>query len=113
VFFDGKKYAPYSKWLGKAFSELKIAKEISPVLYKILNSTSIKGRERYLARAYSIVAMKHNSLKITRTMKTHVSRFHKRPYLVIHGDNFAKEIMKKIRDPLIRNLRTTSSIDQL
>ena len=46
-------------------------------------------------------------------METQVSKFYNRPYLVIHGDVFAKEIMKKIDDPLIRNLPTIGSIDQL
>ncbi|HXQ92614.1 MAG TPA: DUF4037 domain-containing protein [Nitrososphaerales archaeon] len=112
-FLMEKRYAPYSKWFGKAFSELEIAKELSSVLSDILDSTSIKGRERYLARAYSIAAMKHNSLKITKTKKTKVSKFYDRPYLVIHGDIFAKEIMKKIHDPSIQNLPTIGSIDQL
>ena len=35
-FLMEKTYAPYSKWFGKAFSELEIAKEISPVLGKVL-----------------------------------------------------------------------------
>ncbi len=112
-FLMEKTYAPYSKWFGKAFSELKIAKEISPVLGKVLDSTSINEREYYIARAYSIVSTKHNSLKITKTMKTQVSKFYNRPYLVIHGDIFAKEIMEKIRDPSIRNLPMIGSIDQL
>ena len=46
-------------------------------------------------------------------MKTQVSKFYNRPYLVIHGDIFAKEIMEKIRDPSIRNLPMIGSIDQL
>jgi hypothetical protein len=112
-FLMEKRYAPYSKWFGKAFSELEIENELSPILNNILDSTSIEERELYLDRAYSIVAMGHNSLKITKTMKTQVSKFYDRPYLVIHGDIFAKEIMKKIRDPSIQNLPTIGSIDQL
>jgi len=112
-FLMEKRFMPYTKWFGKAFSELEIARKISPVLKRILYSKSIKERECHLGKAYSIVASKHNSLKITKLMETEVSKYYNRPYLVIHGDEFAKEIMKKIRDPSIRNLPTIGSIDQI
>ena len=96
-FLMEKKDSPYSKWFGTAFAELRIADELLPILSKVLSSFSIKERERFLGNAYSIVAKKHNSLRITRLMDTRVSKYFDRPYLIIHADAFAKEIRKRIR----------------
>ncbi len=112
-FLMEKKYAPYSKWFGTAFSNLEISTKLAPVLSKILESDSIRTRETWLSEAYRIVAEKHNSLKITRKIPTGVSRYYDRPYLVIHADSFAKEIKKEIRDQGIRRLPLIGSIDQI
>lgn len=103
-FLMEKEYAPYSKWCGTAFSRLKCAKKLSPVLHKVLASENWKQREKYLSLAYKIVAQIHNNLKITRPLPTAVSAFHDRPYMVIHGEIFAGEIKKKIQDPAVKKL---------
>jgi len=112
-FLMEKKYASYSKWFGTAFAELRIAGELSPILTKILSSPSIKDSEKLLGNAYSIVAKKHNSLKMTKLMDTQVSKYYDRPYLIIHADAFAKEIRKGIRDPILRRVPLIGSVDQL
>jgi len=98
-FLMEKEYAPYSKWFGTAFSRLKCAKKLSPILDKILATKNWQAREKQLSQAYKIMAQMHNHLKITKPLATHVSPFYDRPYLVIHGDIFANEI-KKIKDPI-------------
>jgi hypothetical protein len=103
-FLMERRYAPYSKWFGKAFSELGIARKLTPVLSSVINSTSIDEREANLSRAYSIVARKHNSLHITKPISNRVSRFHDRPFKVIHGERFAKEIRKGILNEEISKL---------
>lgn len=103
-FLMEKEYAPYSKWFGTAFSRLKCANKLTPVLDKILVAKEWKEREKYLSQAYSIIAQMHNGLKITRLLSTAVSAFHDRPYLVIHGETFAGEIKKKIKDPTVKIL---------
>ena len=103
-FLMEKEYAPYSKWYGTAFSRLKCAKKLSPVLHKVLASENWKQREKFLSLAYKIVAQMHNSLKLTKPIVTDVSGFHNRPYLVIHGDIFAGELKKKIKDPTVKKI---------
>ena len=109
-----KTYTPYSKWIGKAFFNLKMARRLKPALVKVLEADTIEDREKSLSRAYQIVASKTNSLSITKSpISTRVSNYFGRPYLIIHGDRFAREIQKQIHDPRIRILLLIGSIDQL
>ncbi|HAD81614.1 TPA: hypothetical protein DCG35_03925 [Candidatus Edwardsbacteria bacterium] len=103
-FLMEKEYAPYSKWYGTAFSRLKCAKKLSPVLHKVLASEYWKEREKHLSLAYKIVAQMHNSLKLTRPMAADVSRFYNRPYLVIRAGIFASELKKRIKDPVVKRI---------
>lgn len=113
-FLIEKEYAPYSKWFGTAFSRLKCAKKLSHILDKILASKDWKEREKYLSQAYKIIAQMHNSLKLTKPFATDVSSFHDRPYLVIHGDVFASELKKKIKDPAVKKISADiGSVNQL
>lgn len=112
-FLMERKYWPYSKWFGTAFSGLKSAADLGPVLLNVLRAESIGEREKALSVAYEITARKHNSLKITRKIPARVSKFYERPYLVIHADRFANEIRKKISDKTIRALPLIGSIDQI
>lgn len=107
-----KTYMPYSKWLGTAFSKLKLGRELYPIFENVLNSSSIDERELGLSRAYEALAKAHNRLGITRQMETTVSRFFSRPYSIIHANNFSDEIRKQIKDPIIKNLPLFGGPDQ-
>jgi hypothetical protein len=106
AFLMEKQYAPYSKWLGTAFSRLKIGKKLTPVLQDVLLAKTWKARERKLAQAYSIIARQHNALRITKPLPTKATKYYSRPYLVIHGDTFANSIKKAIRDPNVKSIKT-------
>ena len=110
AFLMEKQYAPYSKWLGTAFSRLKIATNLTPVLQEVLTTKTWKAREKKLAQAYSIVARQHNALRITKRLSTKVSNYYDRPFLVIHGDAFASSIRGTIRDPKLK--KNVGSVDQ-
>jgi hypothetical protein len=113
AFLMEKQYAPYSKWLGTAFSRLKIANKLTPVLQEVLTSETWKAREKKLAQAYSIVATQHNALRITKPLPTRVTKYYDRPFLVIHGDSFASSIREAIRDPAVKRLTPNiGSVDQ-
>jgi hypothetical protein len=104
AFLMEKQYAPYSKWLGTAFGRLKIGAKLTPILQEVLLAKTWKARERKLAQAYSIVARRHNALKITRPLPTKATKYYGRPYLVIHGDTFASSIKKAIKDPKVKSI---------
>lgn len=113
AFLMEKQYAPYSKWLGTAFSKLKTATKLTPVLQEVLQAKTWKAREKKLAEAYSIVARQHNALRITKPLPTKVTKYYGRPFLVIHGDAFARAINETIKDPKLKRLTPNiGSIDQ-
>jgi hypothetical protein len=113
AFLMERQYAPYSKWFGSAFSKLKIGAKLAPILRHVMLAKTWKAREKKLAESYSLLAKQHNALKITKPLPTRVTKYYDRPYLVIHGDNFANEIKRKIKDPQVKRIKTNvGSIDQ-
>ena len=112
-FLMERQYAPYSKWIGSAFSRLKIGRKLAPVLRDVFGAKTWKAREEKLAEAYSIVAIQHNALGITRPLPTGVTKYYGRPFLVIHADAFANFIREAIRDSEVRRLPpNVGSVDQ-
>ena len=112
-FLMERRYSPYSKWLGSAFNKLAIGKKLTPVLRRVMLAKTWQNREKWLSQAYSLLAQQHNSLKITKPLPTRASNYFGRPYLVIHGDNFAAEIKQAIKDPEVMRIKTdVGSIDQ-
>ncbi len=108
-----KQYAPYIKWFGTAFSRLKIAGILTPILESVLEATSWEDRQEQLVRAYEIVAGMHNDLGITEPMKAKVSNFHNRPFLVIWADDFANAIYETIQDEEVLSLpKFLGGVDQ-
>ena len=108
-----RQYAPYTKWFGSAFSKLRIAKSLKPVLIEVLSAKDWKLRENSLSKAYSIVVKKQNSLKITKALSVDTTNYFGRPYLVIHADEIAIAIRQAIRNPEVRKIRTwVGAIDQ-
>jgi hypothetical protein len=112
-FLMEKTYAPYSKWLGSAFSKLTIATKLSPILREVLLAKNWKARQRWLSKAYSFMAEQHNSLGITKPLSTRVSDYYERPYKVIFADRFAGAIRQVIKDPQVKKIKTkVGAIDQ-
>jgi hypothetical protein len=112
-FLMERRYIPYSKWLGSAFAQLRIAKQLGPLLNDAMVAHNWKAREKILTQAYSVVARRHNALRITEQMPTSATPYFGRPYLVIHADRFCDEIKKAIRDPAVKRIKhDLGSIDQ-
>jgi hypothetical protein len=120
-FLMERKYAPYTKWFGTAFSELECATELGPIFRDVLLSSTWKDRESNLARAYRIIARMHNVLKITPPIVEDVRGYYGRPYLVFEcpqliGDilnNFTDEEVKAIKHGLGSVNQFVDSTDQL
>lgn len=112
-FLIERRYAPYSKWLGSAFSKLKIAKPLTPLLRRTLLAKTWKTRQKWLARAYSVIAHQHNALKITKPLSTRTINYYSRPYSVIFAGRFAAAIKREIKDPRVKKIAIDiGSIDQ-
>jgi hypothetical protein len=103
-FLMERRYAPYTKWFGTAFSRLDAAPLLTPSLQGVLRAGTWQERERHLCAAYEAVARRHNALGITETLAEHVTFFHDRPFRVIHGGRFASAIIDAIADQEVRDL---------
>ena len=114
-FLMERQYAPYAKWFGTAFARLACSDRLLPLFDAALAATDWQTRERHLSGAYTIVAAMHNALGITDPLPADVSRYHGRPYRVIHGDQFAEAIRAQIKDAAVSQIaagRLIGSIDQ-
>jgi len=112
-FLMEKQYAPYIKWFGTGFSQLKSASILTPILMRVFEATSWKVREEYLVQAYEIVAGMHNDIGITAPMKADASNFHNRPFLVIRAEDFADAIYATIQDEEVLSLsKFLGGVDQ-
>ncbi|MDJ0636218.1 MAG: DUF4037 domain-containing protein [Xenococcaceae cyanobacterium MO_188.B29] len=112
-FLMERRYAPYSKWFGKAFTQLSCAEQLTPIFENILVSHSWKEREEYLSKVYEVIAQMHNNLLLTKPLETSVSNYYGRPYLVIHANRFAEAIRDTIDNKKVKDLPTNvGAIDQ-
>ncbi len=112
-FLMNRRYAPYIKWLGSAFAQLDCASDLVPTFTCVLQANSWEERQTHLTIAYELVARMHNTLGITEPLTTQVSRYHSRPFLVIHADRFVDAIRAKIESEEVLALpEHLGSVDQ-
>lgn len=123
-FLMEKRYAPYSKWFGTAFQQLRCAKDFSPALSAVLAAADYPERDSAIARAYTLAAEFHNALGITAPLETRTRTYsgwhslrdgftelpldhprNTRPHQVIFGGRFVEAISALITDPAVKALR--------
>jgi hypothetical protein len=103
-FLMERQYAPYSKWLGTAFSKLNCAERLMPLFTAALDSSTWQERETSLSQAYTLIAEMHNALGITPSLDTGVTYFHDRPFRVLGSGRFVEVIRDSIKDETVRRL---------
>ncbi len=103
-FLMEKRYAPYSKWFGTAFSRLACAGQFQPLFEDVWQAATWQARQAALGRVYELAAGMHNKLGITPPLPAQVSPFHDRPFMVIHGEVFAEAIQQSIHSQAVRSL---------
>ena len=112
-FLMEKRYWPYKKWFGSAFSQLDCSAALSPILNVVLSSSTWRVCERHLKQTFVYVAEMHNKLEITEPVDTCVSQFYDRPYTVIHAERFAMALMDKVDSTFLKSImRMVGSVDQ-
>jgi hypothetical protein len=107
----GRRYPPYSKWLGSAFGELPDAAGIGAALGEALTGDGA-GRQAALCTAYEAVGGWQNRLGLAEPVEATRRRFHDRPYPVIDAGRFAAALLARIGDPEIAGLPPVGGIDQ-
>ncbi|HYM14260.1 MAG TPA: DUF4037 domain-containing protein [Dehalococcoidia bacterium] len=107
-----RRYPPYMKWLGTAFSRLQCAADVAPALERALAAHTFAERETALAAAYRLVGERQNALGITPRVDPEPRRFYGRPFLVSAATEFVTACRSRIDDPRLRSLPLVGSIDQ-
>jgi hypothetical protein len=107
-----RRYPPYSKWLGTAFTRLPGTAGLTASLAAAISAGSWPVREQHLREAYETVATLHNQLGLTQPLDTSTRRFYDRPYQVIDAVRFTAVLREAITDPQIRRLPLTGAMDQ-
>ena len=102
-FLMERRYAPYPKWFGTAFSRLPGADRLAPLLRAVLRAEAWPEREDALIAAYREVAARHDALGLTAPVPTELVRLWDRPYRVLWGD-FPGALQAEIRDPEVRRI---------
>lgn len=98
-FLFERRYPPYAKWLGSAFSRLASAPELTSWFEQALDDGIDK--EAALANACERVAAMHNALGITTPVDARIRPYYGRPYLVLRADRFASATLNAL-DPQFR-----------
>ena len=108
-----RRYAPYSKWLGKAFGALDCSRTLAPELLAVLAAPDPRERERHLSVVYEELARRQNALGVADPVEPTVRGYHDRPYLVIRAERFVEATRAAITDPAVREIRfDAGSVDQ-
>lgn len=97
-----RKYYPYSKWFGTAFSKLKCNNQISGIINIIFNGTTFTERNNALCQMYQEVGRMHNQLCITKPVDNSIINYHGRPYQGMDPEPFCLEL-KKLFETTLRN----------
>ena len=112
-FLMEKTYAPYPKWFGTAFKRLPGAQELWPVLQGALHAVDWQRRQGFLVKAYEQLAIRHNSLKLTRPFPEQTISFFGRPFQVISLHGFTRALLEQIEDPEVKRIAAESPMGSL
>ncbi len=107
-----RRYPPYGKWLGTAFSRVPGTAPLAASLAAALAATDWSSRERHLSQAYVTVAEAHNELGLTEPLDPGTRRYYERPFQVLAADRFAAALTEAISDPLVGRLPPIGAADQ-
>lgn len=108
-----RRYPPYSKWLGSAFTRLGPPAELTGALSIALGHGDAYTREAALAAAYEIAGARTNELGLAAPVDPTPRPYHSRPFPVIHAERFAAALRAAIGDEDLRRLPLTGGIDQV
>ncbi|MDQ1018350.1 DUF4037 domain-containing protein [Streptomyces afghaniensis] len=107
-----RRYPPYSKWLGTAFTATPLGAALTPTLTAALTAPDWHTREHHLKHAYEAIATHHNNLALTAPVDPTTRPYHSRPFQVLHAERFTTALRARITDPALRCLPDTGAIDQ-
>lgn len=114
-----RRYRPYDKWVGTAFSRLDAAATLGPLLDTAQRDEPTATADSALSQALVTLAHRHNELELSEPVPPVIDTFAVnindavRPYPVLNTSNFIGATTQAITDPDLRALATVGGIDQL
>jgi len=102
----GRRYAPYSKWLGTAFAGLPDPDGLGSSLAEAMAADAPTAREEALGRAYRLLGERFNTLSPGSGLDTTLRPFHDRPALVLGAGRFAAASLERVDDAVLTGCRS-------
>lgn len=99
AFLIGRAYAPYSKWIGRAFSQLPLAEQVEPQLATALAASGWRDREAALTAVGELLGHATNELGLSPQADPRPRQFHDRDIRVTGSEGFATALASSIADP--------------
>jgi Domain of unknown function (DUF4037) len=109
----GRRYAPYSKWLGTAFAGLPDLDGLGSSLAEAMAADALTAREAALGRAHQLLGERFNALSPGSRLDTSLRPFHDRPARVLGAGRFAAASLDRVDDPVLSRLPLIGTVDQL
>lgn len=108
-----RRYPPYTKWLGSAFSAIPGVEPVAAALDEALDANhDADSRQSALCEAYEAVGQWQNQTGLAAPVGATRRRFFDRPYLVIDAGRFAAALLSRIEDPHLVALPPVGAVDQ-
>jgi hypothetical protein len=98
AFLLERRWAPYSKWLGRAFTDLALAAEVGPQLEAALAADRWRDRETALVTAAERLGKVTNELGLAGAVDPHPRRFFDRDIHVVDAEGFTGALCAAIED---------------
>jgi hypothetical protein len=108
-----RRYAPYQKWLGTAFTRGRHDDPLPEHLRSALHARDLRSREAALAHAYEDLARRHNRARLTPALDPSARGYHGRPARVLMADRFASALLDTVTDAAVHALPLIGSVDQV
>lgn len=104
AFLLERRWAPYSKWLGTAFSGLPIAERVGPHLGAAVHADGWREREVALCAAQQELAVATNRLGLAAEVDPEPRQFYSRDIQVLFAGRFTIALAEAVTDPEVRAL---------
>jgi hypothetical protein len=106
AFLIERRWAPYSKWLGRAFAGLSLAAEVGAPLRTALAAAGWRDREAAVCAAASALVAATNRLGLAEPVDPAPRRFYERDLRVVAAEALTEALTVAITDPQVRALLT-------
>lgn len=104
TFLVERRWAPYTKWLGRAFGHLPLASAVGPHLSAALTATGWRDWEAALGAAASALGAATNRLGLADPVEPTVRQFHNRDIRVLGAERFTAALVDAVTDPAVGSL---------